>query len=60
MGEKKYKPIHITEYRYYTSIPPRHYGNYWIKQEAGASLRLGHILDGFHAISSLCLNNYIL
>lgn len=36
------------------------WGNYWIKQEPGASLRLGHILDGFHAISSLCLDNYIL
>lgn len=35
-------------------------GNYWIKQEPEASLRPGRSLDGFHAISSLCLDNYIL
>lgn len=34
--------------------------NHWIEHKPGTSLRLGHILDEFHAISTLCLDNYIL
>lgn len=34
--------------------------NHWIEHEPGTGFRLGHILDEFHAISTLCLDNYIL